>query len=257
MPCYNAARTLEEAVQSAIAQTYKNWELIIVNDGSRDESPAILERLQAQDSRVRVIHNTQPSGASAARNRALSVAEGRYIAFLDADDLWLPYKLENQLAAMQEHGIGLCCGWYETMDADGRLIGNVRPTPGFLTHRSLLCDCVVGCLTAVLDRSLTGDVRFDPRLPRGEDYHLWLSILKSGVKGFCVGETLGRYRVGSNTLSSNKLAAARTRWQVYRFEQYSVLTSALYFVGYAVTGLMKTLSMRSHQTRQLLTGRRS
>jgi glycosyltransferase involved in cell wall biosynthesis len=254
MPCYNAAQTLEDAVRSVIAQTYTNWELIVINDGSRDESPAILERLRTEDSRLRVIRNPQPSGASAARNRGLSIAAGRYIAFLDADDLWLPHKLETQLAVMKKHGVALCCGWYDTMDAQGHPMGQVRPEQGVLTHRSLMFDCVIGCLTAVIDRSLAGPVQFDPRLPRGEDYHLWLTILKSGAKGYCVGETLARYRVQSNTLSSNKLAAARTRWQVYRFEDYNLAKSAFYFCGYAVTGMLKTVSMRSHRARQLLGG---
>jgi teichuronic acid biosynthesis glycosyltransferase TuaG len=244
MPCYNAQRTLQQAVDSALQQTFPDWELLIVDDGSSDESAAMLARFASQEPRIRVFRNRKPSGAAAARNLALSEARGRYVAFLDSDDAWLPHKLETQLREMTAAKAALSSGAFEAMDADGRTIGLFRPRPGLLTYRALLGNNRIGTVTTMLDRSLCGDVRFNPTLPQSEDYHLWLSILKRGLTGICLPDTLAIYRVHGGTLSSNKLSVARTRWRVYReFEHHSVAASAFYFVSYSIWGVMKTLAM--------------
>lgn len=256
MPSYNAERTVEQAVRSVLSQTFTGWELLIVDDGSVDGSPAILRRLAEEDSRIRVLRNPEPTGASAARNFALSEATGRYITFLDSDDAWLPHKLALQLKAMQASGAALSCGAYHVMDGEGAIIGQVQPHPGIVTYRSLLFNNAVGCLTAMIDRAVCGDVRFDPKLPRGEDYQLWLSVLKQGAVGVCVPDTLALYRVHGKTLSSNKLSSARTRWLIYReYEHQSILMSAFYFTAYAVTGVLKSLAMRKRRALHVIFGR--
>jgi teichuronic acid biosynthesis glycosyltransferase TuaG len=165
MPCHNGERTLEQAVRSVLAQTFTEWELVIVNDGSIDGSADLIARLVAEDPRIRVLTNKNASGAAAARNRALKHAETRYVAFLDSDDAWLPHKLELQLRSMKTHNAALVCGAYDVIDAGGKLIGSVQPSPGKLTYRSMMANNSVGCLTAVLDRSLCGPVPFDQSLP--------------------------------------------------------------------------------------------
>ena len=245
MPCYNGAKTLEESVRSVIAQTWTEWQLMIVDDGSTDDSPRLLRELANTDPRIVVIRNEKPSGASAARNKALKNTRARYAAFLDCDDKWLPHKLEKQLTAMQEHGAALACGPYDVMDGASHVIGHVPSSPGRLTYRGLLSNNFVGCLTAIVDRSLCGDIQFDTALRSSEDYHVWLGILKRGLVAVCVPETVAVYRVHGKSLSSNKLAAARNRWRVYReFEKHGVLTSAFYFAIYAITGVLKMLDMR-------------
>lgn len=245
MPCFNGARTVEQAIRSAFAQTYHDWELVVVDDGSRDASPAILQQLAASDARVRIFTNDTPSGASTARNRALSEARGRYVAFLDADDAWLPLKLELQLRAMVEGKAALVCSSYDVMDADGTITGSVRPKPGPLKYRSMLGNNPVGTLTALVDRKLCGNVRFQQDLRTGEDYQLWLSIIRRGLTGICLPDVLAVYRVHGNSLSSNKVLAARNRWRVYReFERLSWPTSALLLAQYAITGVLKTVKMR-------------
>lgn len=244
MPCYNGERTVQQAVDSVLRQTFADWELLIVDDGSTDGSRTLLEKLAATDTRIRVFRNPTPSGVATARNRALTETRGRYIAFLDCDDAWLPHKLEIQMEAMQTHNAALVCGAYDVMNASGALIGSVEPGPGIVTYRSLLRNNSVGCLTAMIDHSLCGDVRFHPGLPKGEDYQVWLSILKRGLTGVCLQEKLAIYRVHGTTLSSNKFSAARHRWRVYReFEGQNIFTSAGYFVMYALTGIRKMLSM--------------
>jgi teichuronic acid biosynthesis glycosyltransferase TuaG len=248
MPCHNGGRTIEQAVRSVMAQTFIAWELIIVDDGSTDDSPDRIAALAAGDHRIRIIRNDKPSGAGAARNAALRSTRARYVAFLDCDDAWLPEKLSIQLQAMEDAGAALACGPYDVMDGAGTITGHVAPPPGPLSYRAMLANDLVGCLTAVLDRSQCGDVRFNTELPKSEDYQLWLSILKRGLRGICVPETLGIYRVHGNTLSSNKFSAARNRWRVYReFQKHNLITSAFFFSIYAVTGVLKMMSMQRNR----------
>jgi teichuronic acid biosynthesis glycosyltransferase TuaG len=248
MPCHNGARTIAQAVQSVINQTFRNWELVVVDDGSTDASSQIIQDFSTADPRIWSIRNDKPSGAANARNNALRNTRARYVAFLDSDDAWLPHKLEAQLKSMEEHGAALACGSYDVMDGSGAIIGEVRPTPGFLTYQGLLTNCSVGALTAILDRSLCGEIQFHSRLSTGEDYQLWLSLMRRGLKGFCLSETLAIYRVHGKTLSSNKFTAARNRWRVYReFEKHNVLKSAFYFSMYTVTGILKMGTMRRHR----------
>jgi glycosyltransferase involved in cell wall biosynthesis len=248
MPCYNGAATLREAVESAFDQTFPGWELLIVDDGSSDDSPSLLRELSARDKRIRVFRNEKPSGASTARNRALAEAQGRYVAFLDADDAWLPHKLETQLREMTASNAALSSGAFEAMDRDGKHIGYFKPRPGVLTYRSLLGYNRVGTVTTMLDRQLCGDVRFTPDLPQSEDYQLWLSILRRGLRGICLPDVLAKYRVHGGTLSSNKLTVAKTRWRVYReFEKVGVVMSTLYSLSYTVGGFLKMVAMRRQQ----------
>jgi teichuronic acid biosynthesis glycosyltransferase TuaG len=245
MPCFNGASTLRQAVDSVISQTLTDWELIIVDDGSTDGSMTLLSQYYGSDKRIRVFVNTSRSGASGARNHGLQRARGRFIAFLDSDDFWLAHKLDIQVTGMRRNGAGLLCSAYDVIDAQGKVIGDVTPKPGTLTYRSMLRYNSVGCLTAIIDRECTGDVRFSDDLARGEDYQLWLSLLRRGVVAICQREKLAVYRLHGKTLSSNKLSAARSRWRVYReFEKYGVLTSMSLFLMYGITGIWKNLSIR-------------
>jgi teichuronic acid biosynthesis glycosyltransferase TuaG len=248
MPCHNGRRTLEQSVRSLQSQTFTDWQLVFVDDGSTDGSSQIIADIAAEDPRIHVITNSAASGASSARNRALEATRARYIAFLDCDDLWLPRKLEVELAAMQKERAVLVCAPYEIMDEEGTPIGHVPASPGKITYSGVLGYNPIGCLTVLLDRSLCGDIRFDTTLVTSEDYLLWLQVLKSGKPAFCVDETLAMYRVHSKSLSSNKMAAAKRRWRVYReFERLGLLESSYWFVRYAVTGVAKSLALRANR----------
>jgi teichuronic acid biosynthesis glycosyltransferase TuaG len=250
MPCHNGESTLAQAIESVLQQSFADWELLIVDDGSTDGSRAVIDAFRQRDPRIRLLSNPQPSGASSARNRALGETDARFVAFLDSDDAWKPKKLELQLNALATYGAALACSAYEVMDGDGIVIGSVNPEPGVLKYDSLLGNNPVGTLTAVLDRELCGDFRFNTALPKSEDYYLWLNVLKGGRTGICLEETLASYRVHGKTLSSNKLSAARNRWRVYRdFEKHDLPTALLYFTRYAVSGIVKMLSMRRKRIR--------
>lgn len=224
-PLYNAARYVAECIQSVREQTFSDWEHIIVEDGSQDGSwEAACAAAQGSD-RVRLLRQAANSGPAAARNAALAAARGRYFAFLDADDLWLPEKLERQLRFMQAHDLAISYTRYRRVSPDGSL-GPVIRVPLRLTYKEMLIYTgVAGGLTIMLDRTKVGDVRM-PEV-KSEDLALWLSILRRGFVARGLSDDLGRYRLHGASVSSNKLKTVASVWNIYRnLEQLSLPRSA-------------------------------
>jgi teichuronic acid biosynthesis glycosyltransferase TuaG len=213
-PVWNAAATLAEAAASAQAQTFADWEMLIVDDGSTDGSRALAERLAAADPRLRVLGWAANRGAAAARNAGLRAARGRVVAFLDADDRWLPPKLERQLAQMAATGAPFVFASYRRIDAAGRPLGVVR-VPARVDHARLLRGNAIPCQTAAFDRAHYGPVEM-PDLRRRQDYGLWLMLLARGGAALGLDEVLAEHRIRPGSLSSDKLAAAAGTWRVYR-----------------------------------------
>lgn len=213
-PVWNAAATLGGTVASVRAQTFPDWELLLVDDASTDGSPALAAALAAADPRIRLLRRAGNGGAAEARNDAIRAARGRLIAFLDADDLWYPDKLARQTAFMAAHGHPLVYAGYRRIDADGRPLGTVRP-PLRVTREGLLRGNVIGCLTAVYDTAVFGKVEMPP-VRRRQDYGLWLALLKSVPAAHGLPEVLADYRVAPASLSGGKLGAARDTWALYR-----------------------------------------
>jgi teichuronic acid biosynthesis glycosyltransferase TuaG len=233
MPAFNCAHTLAQSIESVLAQSLSDWELIVVDDGSADDTVVIAERYAMRDSRIRVVRSTQPSGSPAIpRNRAMALSRGRYQAFLDADDLWLPDKLQSQILWMQKHDIALSCtGYYAFQSEDGRNLGALIP-PASTGYSGLLRANIAGCLTVVFNRELTG-VRFFPRCGH-EDYALWLELLREGFLMEGLPQVLAGYRVSEGSASSSKLRNLRFFWYVYRHrENFGMLGSAFFCLRYA------------------------
>jgi teichuronic acid biosynthesis glycosyltransferase TuaG len=236
-PVWNAAATLLETVASVRAQTRPDWELILVDDGSTDGSRALAESLAVADPRIRLLGWAGNRGAAAARNAGIRAARGRFIAFLDADDLWRPEKLARQIGLMEAEGHPFTFSAYARIDAAGRALGVVTP-PARVSYASALKGNPIGCLTAVYDARVLGRLEM-PDLRRNQDYGLWLRILKR-VEGRGLAEVLADYRVARGSLSANKLIAARATWRVYReLEGMPRLRAGWYFLNYAVKGLMR------------------
>jgi teichuronic acid biosynthesis glycosyltransferase TuaG len=239
-PCYNADRFLPEHLASVSAQSYASWEHLLVDDGSTDGTATILAQAAAADPRRRVISQAN-AGAHAARNAGLAAAAGRYIAFLDADDLWLPGKLEQQLAFMRSTGAGMSYHWYRAIDVEGRLLSQ-QPIwmPASVDYRGYLrLNGTIGNLTVVIDRQATGPFTI-PDLG-AEDFALFLTLLKR-VHAQGLFADLARHRVVPGSLSSNKVQAARWIWQVYREQEgIGVLRSAGYLAGWGWRGLWKNV----------------
>ncbi len=237
-PVWNAAGTLEEAVASMRAQTRGDWEMILIDDGSVDESRALAERLAAGDGRIRVIGWSANRGAAAARNAGIRAARGRYVAFLDADDLWHPAKLEVQIGYMERTGAVFTCAACRRVDAVGRPLGVVR-VPVRVDYARLLRGNAIPCQTAAYDRLHYGAVEM-PDLRRRQDYGLWLRLLRGGGEAHGLPEVLADYRVRPGSLSSNKLVAARATWAVYReAEGFGRLRSAWYLGHNLARGVLK------------------
>lgn len=240
MPVHNAEKYLSESISSVLQQTYPYWELLIVDDCSTDNSLAIINRYAVLDARIRCLKTDAPSGSPCLpRNLGIKAAQGRFIAFLDSDDCWLPNKLEQQLCLFGETGtIGLVFSDYEKMSEEGERNNRVIKAPMKVSYKQLLRGNVIGCLTAVYDTAKVGKMFFMQHTH--EDYILWLSILKKGFVAVNTGTVEALYRVRRNSVSSNKLKVLSWQWDIYRnIEKTGLLKAMYYFAHYAYKAYRK------------------
>lgn len=240
-PVFNSERFIEETIRSVQAQTYSRWEMLILIDaGTRDRTAEIVERCVREDARVRLIQVPNGRNVSDARNFGFQEARGRFVAFLDADDLWLPEKLAKQVELMRRTGAVLTYTGFRRVTVGGEKEGREIAVPPVLTYSDLLKNNVIGCLTAVVDQAAVGPLCMGDDIH--EDYSLWLKILRTGASARGVCEDLARYRVVPGSRSSRKLLMANWRWQVYRKnEGLSVARALYYYICYVVLTLRKHL----------------
>ena len=232
-PSYNSKRFIKATIESVLSQTYENWEMIIVDDVSPDDSNEIIEEYCKQDSRIKLIKLEKNSGPAVARNRAIEKAKGRYIAFLDADDLWHPEKLEKQIDFMEKNNYELTYTNYETMDENGNNLNNIRNSPAKLNYKQLLKACKIGCLTAVYDTEKIGKV-YMPLMKKRQDFGLWLRILKKVDYAYNVNEVLGVYRLMSNSVSSNKFNLVKYNYRLFHNHEKLSIFKSLYYLGWNI-----------------------
>lgn len=231
-PAFNSAKFIGETIESVLAQTYSNWEMIITDDCSEDDTVKIIEEYQKADARIKLVKLKQNSGAACARNTAIDIAGGRYLAFLDSDDLWLPEKLEVQLDFMQEKQIAFSFTKYMNITENG-IEGSIIKIPNQVNYKQLLKQNVIGCLTVMLDREMLQDIHM-LNIRARQDYVLWLSLLKQGHTGYGIQKVLSKYRIVQNSLSRNKVKMAKQNWKVYReIEEINLFKSLWYFSHYA------------------------
>lgn len=240
MPAYNAGELILAAVQSVWRQTHERWELVIVDDHSKDRTLATASDLARHDSRIRVISNSTNMGVARSRNIALEHARGDLVAFLDSDDLWHPSKLEKQLDFMRKSGSAITFGDYMRVSWDGRPLKRVR-SPESTDYRQMLRSNFIGNLTAIYDRKRLPELRFDH--VGNEDHLFWLNALRrldEPVFSTPSEEPLASYRVSPGSLSGNKLRSAIWQWQIYRNHlQQGFLQSSIYMSFYAYHGVQK------------------
>jgi len=236
-PSYNSEKYISETIASVLAQTYKNWEMIIVDDVSTDDSLQIIEQYVQKDSRIKLIRSKGNVGPSGARNRAIKEANGNYIAFLDSDDVWFPEKLEKQINFLTENSLVVTYSAYETMDKNSKYI-NTRNIQTTITYNDMLKSNQIGNLTGIYDIDYFGKVYMKEY--GHEDYILWLEILKQIKSTRGITEPLAKYRILSTSISSNKLKVLKWQWKIYRdIEHLSVMKSLYYFMHYIYFGLKK------------------
>lgn len=240
-PVYNGEKYVAETIKSVLEQTYKNFELVIVDDASTDDTVRIISEFKKKDSRIRLIKLESNQGAAVARNTAIENSNGQFIAFLDSDDLWLPEKLEKQLNYMLDNDIAFSFTKYVRIKEDGTLTKNVSKAPEKVTYTDLMKHCVIGCLTVMINRNKVQDLQMENIRTR-QDYALWLKITKTGLKAYGFPEVLAKYRLGNKSISSNKFKAAKMQWKVYReIEEQSLFKSLYYFIHYSYNGIKTTL----------------
>lgn len=237
-PAFNAAAYVESTIASVQAQSHAHWEMLIVDDCSSDNTVEIVERAAALDPRVRLIRQRQNGGPAAARNSALDAAKGRWIAFLDSDDLWLPQKLESQLAFQRSHSAKVTFTAFRRITADGRQTGHFINIPERVDYRQLLGNTAIATSTVVVDREISGEFRM--KAMYYDDFGCWLDLLRGGDIAFGLQSDLMRYRVVSQSVSRNKKNSAYQVWRTYRtVEGLGSLRASWYFVNYAVNGYLK------------------
>lgn len=243
MPVYNAEAYLEAAVQSVLGQTYEDWELLLTDDHSTDKSAAIAEELAGRDSRIRVLSQKEGiKGAANARNLGIRQAQGRYLCFLDADDVWRPDKLEKELAFMKRKDAAFVFSGYEFGDENAVGTGKIVRVPERLNYREALSRTVIFTSTVLFDREKLPDGLLKmPDVP-SEDTAMWWQILRAGNTAFGLNENLVIYRRPKKSLSSNKAAAIRRIWGLYRKQEgLSAVKSAWYFCFWAVRATLRRI----------------
>ncbi len=237
-PVHNAESHVEETIDSILNQTFEDWELILIDDFSTDNGVEILKKYEEKDSRIRVLENDNNEGAAITRNRGIRAAKGRFIAFLDSDDLWLPEKLEKQLEFMKENNYAFTYTSYHIFKDD--VEEGIMKVPEKVTHQELLKTCSIGCLTVIYDTDKLGKMLM-PIISRRQDFALWLKILKEIPFAYGMQEPLARYRLRNDSISGNKFKAASYQWRVYReFEKLNLFQASYYFLHYSFNGVLKT-----------------
>lgn len=239
MPCYNAERYVAQSIESVLVQSYDNWELLITDDSSTDKSVEIVSKYCTKDDRINILVPDEHQGIARARNMSISRAKGRFMAFLDNDDLWKPEKLEKQINFMLEKEIGFSYTSYELIDQDGITKNKIIQTQGVVDYKKYLRNTIIGCGTVMIDRDIVGHFGM-PINDTSDDMAAWLSILRRGFKAYPLDEVLLQYRVTGKSASSNKFKASRDVWRVYRdIEKLSLTKSVFSFVCYAFNALKK------------------
>ena len=239
-PLYNGERNIAGTINSVLSQTFEHWEMLIVDDGSKDSSAQIVRQYAAQDNRIKLISQVN-RGSAAARNNALKQAKGRYICFLDADDLWEPTFLSEQLNFIQVKHAALVFASYRRIDANGDIVLKPFIVPERVNYQSLLKTCSISCLTAMFDKEKTGKVYFDESLKSmRDDFVFWLSMLKKIKYAYGNPEVLASYRVFASSTTGNKKKVVKPQFMVYyKIEKLGIVKSAYYFIHWAVNGFFK------------------
>ena len=240
-PTYNCGRFIAETIESVQAQTYKNWEMLIVDDCSTDDTKSVVVQYAEKDARVKYFCLETNSGAAVARTEAMRRAEGEYMAFCDSDDLWVPDKLDKQLAYMKATGHAFTCTAYEQMDESGKSLERVIQPKEKCDYNRLLLDCPVGNSTVMYNVSAMGKFEV-PNIRKRNDDALWLQMLKKEQYIWGMNDVLMRYRIRQNSISSNKLKVVKYHWILYREIEHLSIPRSLFHIGY--WGVVKVLGIK-------------
>ncbi len=243
MPVHNVAKTIKESIDSVISQIFTDWELLVINDSSTDETVMIISEYVNKDKRIKLYHTDKSVGSPFyPRNVGIKAASGRIIAFLDGDDIWLPTKLERQLPLFEDKNTAIVFSYYEKFSSSQRYSNKDRviKSSETVTFKSALYGNPIGNLTGMYDTDKVGKIFYEDA--GHEDYILWLTILQKGFIAKNTNTVEARYRVAKKTVSSNKRKAALWTWNIYRKTLgFSIIKSAFYYSMYMINGILKYL----------------
>lgn len=218
-PNYNCARFIAQTIESVVSQTYSQWEMLIIDDCSTDGSYEIALAYAAKDNRIKVIRNEKNSGAAVSRNKALELAQGEFIAFLDSDDLWMPDKLEKQIAFMRKNNCDFSFTEYEHIDEENNRLHQIANVTKHLSYNKMLMHCWPGCLTVMYNQNVVGKV-YAEDIKKNNDHALFLRVLKKCHNAMGMKALLAKYRIRKGSISSKKSAIIKYYIQViHEFEK--------------------------------------
>ena len=242
IPCYNSERYIVQSIESVIMQTFQQWEMIIVDDCSTDNSADIIKKYEAKDFRIRYLKTNEPSGSpSIPRNIGIREARGRYIAFLDSDDIWYPNKVAKQLELMKKRNCPFSYTAIEMIDENDNLLKNKRNIKETCDYKYLLHNTIIATSSVIIDRTILGDFRM-PLRRGGQDYATWLMLLRNGCIARGINEALVKYRISSNSLSSNKFKSIKQIWEIQtQDEEINKLRVCLNTFRFIINALKKYL----------------
>jgi len=230
MPCYNCEKFIEDSINSVLNQSYANFELIVVDDISTDTTVDIIKKISKKDKRVKLFILDKKGGAAIARNKAIKEAKGKYVAFLDSDDLWKKEKLKKQVSFMEKNNIDFSYTNYEQIDENGNKLNIMRTSPKKLTFFRMKLGNSIGCLTVMYNSEKTGLIQIGD-IKKRNDYALWLKILEKVKKGYLLDECLSEYRISNNSISHNtsKFKLVKYHYELFRkLQKYNVVVSSFY-----------------------------
>lgn len=236
MPAYNCEAFIAETIKSVKKQKYQDWELIVVDDCSTDNTRVIVEECKKRDSRIRLYKNKDNRGAAYSRNRAIQYAKGEFLAFLDSDDLWEQSKLEKQIDFMKEKDCSFSCTYYKEIDEKGDETGEIVKSKKMLLYKDVLKNCP-GNSTVVYNAKKLGKF-YIPNIKKRNDYVMWLKVIKKAGKMCTVEHILGYHRIREGALSQNKISLIRYHWEVYRkIEKLNFFYSSYLLLYWCVKGI--------------------
>jgi teichuronic acid biosynthesis glycosyltransferase TuaG len=238
-PVYNAEEYLAETIKSVLNQSYEDFEYILVDDCSPDNSADIIQRFAKKDDRVKYVKLEENSGAAVARNKGLELAKGNFIAFIDSDDKWYTTKLEKQLSFMLDNNIGFSYTKFDLIHQNGEIKKSNVQLPMKLSYTGLLKNTAIACSTVMINKDIVGEFRM-PLVRKGQDTATWLKILRTQEYAYLVDEVLNQYRSVPSSLSSNKFQALKRTWNTYyNLEKLPLPKAIYYFSWYVINAILR------------------
>lgn len=238
MPAYNCEKIIAESIDSVIRQTYQNWELLVLDDGSKDNTLQIINEFAGKDSRIKSLPNEVNKGVSATRNRGIELAKGSWIAFLDSDDIWEPSKLEKQIEIAGKKSADFLFTGASYINEDGEPYKGIFEVPEEVTYKKLRNQNVISCSSVLIKKKYFENIKME-KDEMHEDYAVWLRVLKLGVTAHGVNEPLLIYRISKNSKSGNKLKTVKMTYKVFRFVGINPVGSTYFMIRHVLASVGK------------------